>query len=77
MLRRLGFGLLFAVLGYAAVAFISYFLVGAVSSNQHDRSVEAAMTSAFFYGPLGALAGLIGGIVFGGRKPEAPDHDGR
>lgn len=35
----------------------------------HDKSVEMAMTAAFVTGPIGAVAGLIAGIVFSRRKP--------
>ena len=68
MLRRIGFGLLFAVMGFIVAAVASYFLILEFSSNVHDRSVEAAMTSVFFFGPVGALAGLVGGVIFGGRR---------
>jgi len=67
-MRRFGFGLLFALGGYAIAAVAGYFLIGALSSNTHDRSVEAAMTSAFVLGPLGGVIGFIAGLVRGGRK---------
>jgi hypothetical protein len=66
-MKRFGTGLLCAVVGYIAVAVASYFLVLEFSSNRHDRSVEAAMTSVFFYGPVGAVLAFIAGIVAGGR----------
>jgi hypothetical protein len=68
MLRRLGFGWLFAAVGFILVAIASYFLVLELSSNVHDRSVEAAMTSVFFYGPIGADIGFAMGAIFGGRR---------
>lgn len=68
LLRRLGFGLLFAVAGFIVAAIASYFLILWFSSNTHDRSVEAAMTSAFFFGPVGGVIGFVGGVVFGGRR---------
>jgi hypothetical protein len=68
MMKRLGFGLLFAVIGFVVAGVAAYFLILTFSANVHDRSVEAAMTSVFFYGPLGAVAGLVGGLVFGGRR---------
>lgn len=52
--------LLFAVLGFVVAAVAGYFLVGLLSPNQHDRSVEAAMTSVFVIGPVGAI---VGGVV--------------
>ena len=45
-MRRFAIGLVGAVGGYAFGAFAGYFLIQAFSSNVHDRSVEAAMTSA-------------------------------
>jgi len=70
-MRRLAFGLLGAIGGYALAAVVGYFLIDALSSNTHDRAVEASMTAAFVAGPLGALIGLVAGIVLGGRKTQA------
>ena len=67
-MRRLGIAVLFAVVGYLIAVAGSYFLVDLLSSNVHDRSVEAAMTSAFFYGPIGAVVAFIAGFIRGGRK---------
>ena len=67
-MRRFGFGLLFAVVGYLVVAVASYFLVPQFLSNMHDRSVEAAMTSIFFFGPVGAVIAFIVGCIRGGRR---------
>ena len=49
--------LLYSVVGLvvAAVAVAGNFLVGVQSSNQHDVTVEAAMTSIFVLGPIGAI----------------------
>lgn len=45
--------------GYLAGALLGALLVGAVSSNRHDRSMETAMTAIFVLGPIGAvLAGV-------------------
>jgi len=67
-MRRFGIGLLCAIAGYIAIAAASYYLVLEFSSNHHDRSVEAAMTSVFFYGPVGAVLAFIAGFVAGGRS---------
>jgi hypothetical protein len=75
LLRRLGFGLLFALAGLVLTAIASYFLIMALSSNVHDRSVEAAMTSAFFFGPIGAVVGFIAGAIFAGRRVVAQKGD--
>jgi hypothetical protein len=65
--KRLGIGVLGALGGYIVAAFAGYFLIDWFSSNVHDRSVEAAMTSVFVFGPFGAVIGFVAGFVFGGR----------
>ena len=67
-MKRFGIALLFAIVGYLVAAVAGYFLVVQLSSNSHDRSVEAAMTSAFVFGPLGAVVAFIVGFVRGGRR---------
>ena len=51
--------LLFAALGFVLAAVAGYFLINALSSNRHDRAVEAAMTSIFVCGPLGGLVAAV------------------
>jgi len=68
--RRFGIGLLRAAAGYFIGAVAGYFLILRFSSNVHDRSVEAAMTSAFFAGPAVALVGFVAGLVRGGSPPR-------
>ena len=68
MLKRIAVGLLFAVVGYCLGTFGGMMLIEATSSNQHDRSVEAAMTGAFVIGPLVAIAAFIAGAVW--AKPK-------
>jgi Na+/proline symporter len=69
MLRRILFGLLFAIAGYLVGAFGGGYLVHLFSSNQHDREMEAAMTGAFVFGPaLAAVAFLVGVMV---TKPRS------
>ena len=72
-MKRFGIGLLWSVAGYIIVAVASYFLVLQFSSNRHDRELEAAMTSVFFFGPIGAVIAFIFGIVRSGR-PSAKSH---
>jgi len=67
-MRRFGIAVLCAIAGYLVAAVASYFLVGVLSSNMHDRSVEAAMTSVFFFGPLGALVAFVVGFFRAGRN---------
>jgi len=69
MMRRFGMGLLWAIPGYLAGAFGGGYLITLLSSNGHDRSVEAAMTGAFVLGPLGAVVAFIIGAVR--AKPRA------
>ena len=54
-MKQLGIALLYAIGGYLITAFAAYFLVAWLSPNVRDRSVEAAMTSVFFFGPIGAV----------------------
>lgn len=59
-MKRLGRGLLGALVGFVLSTVISLVLV-AQYPPRHDRELEAAMTSVFFYGPVGAgLAFLVG-----------------
>jgi hypothetical protein len=66
--KRLVRGVLGGLLGYAIGALGGGVLVSLLSSNTHDRAVEAAMTGAFVLGPLGAVAGLLIGVLRGGAS---------
>ena len=55
-MRRFLAALLGLIVGYPACAVIGYFAISLFSDNQHDRSVEAAVTAIFFFGPLGATS---------------------
>lgn len=60
-MNRAVFVLACIAIGYVVGALVGYALVSGLSSNAHDRSVEAAMTAAFVAGPGGAgLAGIAG-----------------
>jgi uncharacterized membrane protein YeaQ/YmgE (transglycosylase-associated protein family) len=67
-MKRFGIGLLCAVGGYLVGAFAGYWLTEWFSSNAHDRSVEAAMTSIFVWGPLGAVLAFAIGFIWCGRR---------
>ena len=63
-MKYVGIGLLTAVVGYVLVAFLSYFLISKFSTNGHDRSVEASMSSIFIYGPIGFILAFIAGYIW-------------
>ncbi len=67
-MRIIGMSLLAAIGGYAAGLFGGMALVDRFSSNTHDRAVEAAMTSAFCYGPLVALLAAVLTFVYLSRR---------
>lgn len=68
MLRRIGIGFLFAIVAYVIGAFGGGYFVSLLSSNQHDKEMEAAMTGAFVFGPLAAIVGFVIGFVRSKRK---------
>lgn len=63
MLAILGKSLLGALIGYVALALLCALLLSLLSTNTHDKSLEVGMTSLFVAGPVGAILGLIGGLV--------------
>jgi len=65
--KRIAMGFLGGLLGYLLGAFGGGFFVSSLSSNTHDRSVEAAMTGAFVLGPLVAVMGAVAGVWWSGR----------
>jgi cation transporter-like permease len=62
-----------AILGYITGAVGGMFLIGAFSSNHHDRLTEAAMTSIFVIGPAWSLLTFIVALVFLPGKRSRPD----
>lgn len=69
-MKRIAVTLLVAIVGYVLTAVAGYWLTGLLSANVHDAPVEAATTSAFVWGPLGAVAGFALGFVRAGRRPS-------
>ena len=69
VLRSIGIGILWSIGGYLIGALITYLLINTFSQNQHDRSVEAAMTAAFAGGPCAAILTFIIGLVYALRTP--------
>ena len=62
--KRIAVGFLCGVLGYIVGGFGGGALVSLLSSNTHDRSVEAAMTGAFVLGPLVAVVAFVAGFRY-------------
>ncbi|SPP64965.1 hypothetical protein [Nitrospira lenta] len=58
-MKTFGVGLLAAILGYVVGLFGTMAAIELFSSNTHDKSMEAAMTSAFVGGPLIAITSVI------------------
>ena len=71
-LRALLVGLLVALPCYAGGVLLGIGLVQAFADNGHDRSVEAAMTGAFVFGPVAAVAGFVCGALVYARRGRAP-----
>jgi len=59
--------MLAAVGGYLVGLLGGMVLIETFSSNTHDKSVEAAMTGAFVFGPLMAMIAVIVTLVFRSR----------
>jgi hypothetical protein len=67
-MRRTFAAVLGLLIGYPVFAFAGYWVVQLISGNSFDRSVEASMTAVFAVGPLGAVVGLVAGLIVGGMK---------
>ena len=55
--------LLLIVAGYAVGVAAGLLLVSLFSGNTHDKGMEQVMTAFFFTGPIGAVVGLVWGII--------------
>lgn len=58
------FSILAAIAGYIAGVLIGMLAVNLFSSNAHDKSLEAAMSSFFIYGPLAALLAFASALIY-------------
>jgi hypothetical protein len=58
-MKTFGAALLATMLGYVVGLFGTMTAIELFSSNQHDKSLEAAMTGAFIGGPLMAVISVI------------------
>lgn len=63
-MKTIWVGILAAVGGYVFGLFGGMVLIENVSSNTHDRSLEAAMTGAFVIGPAMAVLAVIVVLVY-------------
>jgi hypothetical protein len=64
MLKFIGITLITALVGYAFGVMAGIFIVNNFSTNVQDKPLELAMTSIFFFGPVGALIGLIIAVLY-------------
>ena len=63
-MKYIGISFLSGIAGFVILAFLSYYLIGKFSANNHDRGVEASMTSIFVFGPIGFILGCIIGYIW-------------
>jgi len=70
VLKRVGLSFLAAIAGFLVGAFGGGWLVSTFSTSS-DRSVEAAMTGAFVYGPAVACVAFIVTLLITGRSRPA------
>jgi hypothetical protein len=64
IVKIFGLALLAAIGGYIIGLFGGMIAINLFSSNTHDKSLEAAMTSAFFIGPLVAVLAFVLTLVY-------------
>lgn len=69
-MKTFGVALLAAILSYIVGLFVTMAAIELISSNTHDKSMEAAMTGAFVGGPLIAIISVIGILVL--RRKRTP-----
>ena len=62
-MKTFGAALLAAILGYVVGVFGTMAAIELFSSNQHDKSLEAAMTGAFIGGPLMAVISVLAILI--------------
>jgi len=68
VLKRLLIALAAGIAAYVVGGILGGWLVSLLSSNTHDRSIEAAMTGAFVIGPLAAVIGFVAAFVLSDRR---------
>ncbi len=63
-MKTFGLSVLGGIGGYVVGLFGGMPLVSVLSSNTHDKSIEVVMTGFFVTGPLMAVVGFIGTLIF-------------
>ena len=63
-MKTFGMSILGGTAGYLVGLFGGMALVSVLSSNTHDKSMEVVMTGFFATGPLMAVVGFIGTLIF-------------
>lgn len=63
-MRTVAVALSVLVSGYVTGGLIGFAAIQAMSSNTHDRDVEAAMTGAFLTGPVVAAFALVAWAIY-------------
>lgn len=58
-MKTFGLAVLITIGGYVAGIVLGMVGVHLLSDNRHDKSLEAAMSSFFFFGPAAAVLALI------------------
>jgi len=67
-MRAIVWALAFLVVGYVVGAGLAIGLVHLLSTNMHDRDLEALYTGFFFAGPVLSLLAAVLGLVLGLRR---------
>jgi len=62
--KTFGMSILGSTAGYVVGLFGGMALVSVLSSNTHDKSMEVVTTGFFVTGPLMAVIGFIGTLIF-------------
>jgi len=62
--KTFGISVLGGIGGYFVGLFGGMALVSVLSSNTHDKSLEVVMTGFFVTGPLMAVIGFVGTLIF-------------
>ena len=63
-MKTFGISVLGGTAGYVIGLFGGMALVSMLSSNTHDKSMEVVMTGFFVTGPLMAVIGFVGTLVY-------------